>query len=81
LQHDITRAIALEPLAIGALGLAFLLLMVWSDALRAGTGLYERLSSGVLSLWVFVFAARLCRVRTGDGCRTFSIACTGPPHK
>jgi len=43
-------------------GLVFLLLMVWSAELRAGTGLYERLSSGVLSLWVLVFAARLWRL-------------------
>jgi hypothetical protein len=26
---------------------------------RAGTGLFERLSSGTLSLWVLVFASRL----------------------
>jgi hypothetical protein len=40
----------------------FLALMVGSDAPRAGTGLYERLASGVLSLWVFVVAARLLRL-------------------
>jgi hypothetical protein len=44
-------------------GLVFLLLMAWSAELKAGTGLYERLSSGVLSLWVLVFAARLWRLK------------------
>jgi hypothetical membrane protein len=55
----------LSPYSVGcgALGLVFLLLMVWSAELRAGTGLYERLSSGVLSLWVLVFAARLWRLQ------------------
>ena len=43
----------------GALGLVFLLLMEASSQTRAGTGLYERLSSGSLSLWVLVFASRL----------------------
>ena len=54
----------LSPYSVGCgiLGLVFLLLMVWSAELRAGTGLYERLSSGVLSLWVLVFAARLWRL-------------------
>jgi hypothetical membrane protein len=46
-------------LASGVLGLVFLLLMILSDESRAGTGLYERLSSGVLSLWVLVLAAAL----------------------
>jgi hypothetical membrane protein len=47
----------------GLLGLLFLLLMARSAEQRAGTGLYERLSSGVLSLWIFVFAARLWRLK------------------
>jgi hypothetical membrane protein len=58
------RGLSLYSVGCGTLGLAFLLLMVWSDALRAGTGLYERLSSGVLSMWLFVFAARLWRLGT-----------------
>ncbi len=45
-------------IASGALGLVFLMLMSWSGESRAGTGMYERLSSGVLSLWVFVVALR-----------------------
>ena len=43
----------------GLLGLIFLLLMTWGAEPRAGTGLYERLSSGLLSLWVLVLAGRL----------------------
>jgi hypothetical membrane protein len=40
-------------------GLSFLLLMVWNADLGTARGLFERLSSGALSLWIFVFAARL----------------------
>lgn len=54
-----TRGLAVYSLLSGLLGLLFLGLMVGSEATRAGTGLYERLASGVLSLWVFVVAARL----------------------
>ncbi len=56
------RGLSLFSIGCGAAGLVFLLLMVWSAELRAGTGLYERLSSGVLSLWVLVFAAKLWRL-------------------
>ena len=34
------------------------------DELRRGTGLYERLSSGVLSLWVLCFAVQLWRLKS-----------------
>jgi hypothetical membrane protein len=50
----------------GLLGLVFLALMSWSAESRAATGLYERLSSGILSLWVFTFAARLLQLRSFD---------------
>lgn len=50
------RGLSLYSIGTGVCGLVFLLLMSWSAELRAGTGLYERLSSGVLSLWVLVFA-------------------------
>ena len=53
------RGLSPYSVATGILGLVFLMLMVWSDPQRAGTGLYERLSSGVLNLWVLVFAASL----------------------
>ena len=56
------RGLSLFSVACGIVGLVFLLLMTWSAEARAGTGLYERLSSGVLSLWVLVFAARLWRL-------------------
>ncbi len=46
-------------LASGGTGLIFLALMSASAATRVDTGLYERLASGVLSLWVFMLAARL----------------------
>ena len=52
--------------ASGVAGSVLLLLMVWSAEARAATGLYERLSSGVLSLWVLVFAVTLWR-RNMDG--------------
>jgi len=57
------RGLSLYSVASGTVGLVFLLLMAWSAELRAGTGLYESLSSGVLSLWVLVFAARLWRLK------------------
>lgn len=56
------RWLSVFSVGCGTAGLVFLLLMIWSAELRAGTGLYERLSSGVLSLWVLVFAARLWRL-------------------
>jgi hypothetical membrane protein len=58
------RGLGLYSVGSGALGLVFLLLMVWSAEPRGATGLYERLSSGVLSLWVLVFAARLWRLQS-----------------
>jgi hypothetical membrane protein len=62
-QYRSLRSLSPYSFGSGVLGLLFLLLMVWSAELRAGTGLYERLSSGVLSLWVLVFAARLWRMK------------------
>jgi hypothetical membrane protein len=55
------RSLAGYSVASGVLGLAFLLLMVWSAEPGAARGLFERLSSGVLSLWILVFALRLQR--------------------
>lgn len=43
----------------GALGLAFLALMVWNPEPGGWRGLHERLASGTLSLWIFVFALRM----------------------
>jgi hypothetical protein len=47
--------------------------MSWSAELRAGTGFYERVSSGILSLWVLVFAVRLWRLKA------YNIAGVGQP--
>jgi hypothetical membrane protein len=55
-RHKSLRGLSLYSIGTGLFGLVFLLLMSWSAESRAGTGLYERLSSGVLSLWVLVFA-------------------------
>jgi len=53
------RPLSAYSLASGCIGLMFLALMSASEATHAYTGLYERLASGVLTLWVFVTAARL----------------------
>ena len=55
------RSLVVYSVASGVLGLAFLLLMVWSAEPDTARGLFERLSSGVLSLWIFLFALRLQR--------------------
>lgn len=55
------QSLTAYSVASGALGLAFLLLMVWSVEQESARGLFERLSSGVLSLWILVFALRLQR--------------------
>ena len=46
----------------GAVGFVFLLLMLWSAEPGTARGLFERLSSGALSLWILVFAVRLWRI-------------------
>ena len=61
-----TRSSRLKNLAAysavsGVLGLASLVLMLWGAEQGGGRGLFERLSSGVLSLWILVFALRLQR--------------------
>lgn len=55
----------------GSLGLVFLLLMLWSAESRFATGLYERLSSGILSLWVLVLATCLWYFKSFDSRSTF----------
>ncbi len=64
----------LQPLsaysfASGCAGLIFLALMSASEATHVHTGLYERLASGALTLWIFVTAWRLrtlCCDKTAD---------------
>lgn len=53
------RCLSTYTLATACVAAVFVVLTSISDATRAGTGLYERLSSGALSLWLLVFAARL----------------------
>jgi hypothetical membrane protein len=45
----------------GILALIFLLLMSWSRNPVNAPGLFEHLATGVLSVWLLVFAARLMR--------------------
>ena len=53
------RGLSTYSLVSGCAGLIFLAMLSASEATRAHAGLYERLASGVLTLWVFVIAARL----------------------
>jgi hypothetical membrane protein len=55
------RNLSAYSVASGVLGFAFLLLMVGSAETGTARGLFERLSSGALSLWILVFALRLQR--------------------
>jgi hypothetical membrane protein len=62
--HESLRGLSVYSICSGFLGLLFLALMARSAESRAGTGLFERLSSGSLSLWIFVFAARTWRLKS-----------------
>ncbi len=62
-RYQSLRCLSAYSIGSGCLGLVFLVLMLWSAELRASTGLYERLSSGILSMWVLVFAVRLWRLK------------------
>ena len=53
------RPLGTYSLVTGVAGLILLALMSASEATHAHTGLYERLASGVLTLWVLVTALRL----------------------
>lgn len=59
------RQLGAYSLLSGSAGLIFLALMSASEATHIHTGLYERLASGVLTLWIFVTAVRL-RALGGD---------------
>ena len=48
-------------LAMGVLAAIFLLLMTWSDNPLDAHGLFERLATGALSLWMLAFATRMRR--------------------
>jgi hypothetical protein len=62
-RYQSLRDLSAFSIASGIAGLTFFLLMTYSMDIRAGTGMYQRLSSGVLSLWLLVFAARLWRLQ------------------
>jgi hypothetical membrane protein len=62
-RYEKLRHLSVYSVLSGLLGLVFLALMLWSAEGKRGTGLYERLSTGVLSLWVLVFAARLWQLK------------------
>lgn len=62
-RHGSARGLSAYSIASGLLGAIFLLLMLWSAEQKLLTGLYERLSSGILSLWVLVLAVSLWRSR------------------
>ncbi|HLO63448.1 MAG TPA: DUF998 domain-containing protein [Azonexus sp.] len=62
-RHDKRlRPLSTYSFASGCAGLIFLVLMSASEATHVHTGLYERLASGVLTLWIFVTAWRLHRL-------------------
>lgn len=62
-RYQSLRDLSTFSIAAGIAGLIFFVLMAYSVDLRAGTGMYQRLSSGVLSLWLLVFALRLWRLQ------------------
>jgi hypothetical membrane protein len=68
-RYQSLRDLSVFSIVAGIAGLVFFVLMVYSIDLRAGTGMYQRLSSGVLLLWLLVFAARLWRLQAKGGLR------------
>ncbi len=58
-RHRDLRGLVAYSAVSSALGLAFLALMIWNPEPGGWRGLYERLASGTLSLWIFVFALRV----------------------
>ncbi|MBS1160646.1 MAG: hypothetical protein H6R15_3065 [Proteobacteria bacterium] len=63
---DRLRNLAAYSFASGGAGLFFLWLMSSGAAAGPYPGLYERLASGVLTLWIFVGALRLRRVLVAE---------------
>ena len=62
-RYQNLRNLSVYSFVSGCLALLFLALMSWSAELRLGTGVYERLSTGLLSLWMLVLAVRLWRLK------------------
>jgi hypothetical membrane protein len=77
-RYPSLRGLSVYSISSGVLGLVFLIFMSSSAELKVGTGLYERLSTGALSLWVFVFAAPMvARCIQGSRRRPTSISSIG----
>ncbi|RNC68066.1 MAG: DUF998 domain-containing protein [Desulfuromonadales bacterium] len=60
-RHGWPRRWTWYSVGTGILALIFLLLMSWSQNPVNTPGLFEHLATGVLSLWLLVFAAQLMR--------------------
>ena len=60
-RHAWPQGLTWYSIGTGILALVFLLLMSWSRNPANTPGLFEHLATGVLSLWLLVFAARLMR--------------------
>ncbi len=60
-RHGWPQGLTWYSVGTGILALVFLLLMSWSQNPVNTPGLFEHLATGVLSLWLLVFAARLMR--------------------
>lgn len=58
-HHARLHPLSLYSFLTGCAAIVFLLLMRASEATGMGTGTYERVATGVLSLWVLVVAVRL----------------------
>jgi len=55
------RSLSWFSIACGVVALLSLLLMSWKDNPVRAPGLFELLATGILSIWIFVFALRLLR--------------------
>ncbi|MBD9358889.1 DUF998 domain-containing protein [Methylomonas albis] len=62
--HAWLGILSVYSIGSGILAAIFLLLMTWDTNPIQTPGLFEHLATGVLSLWLLVFAARLSRAST-----------------
>lgn len=60
-RHGWPQSLSWYSVGTGVLALVFLVLMSWSQNPVNAPGLFEHLATGVLSLWLLVFATRLLR--------------------
>jgi hypothetical membrane protein len=60
-RHGWLQGLTWYSVGSGILALVFLILMSWDRNPLNAPGLFEHLATGVLSLWVLVFATRLMR--------------------